>query len=79
MKNRVVWLALVVIVVLSGAVLTMFTVRQARSRDAVLRTSAAGMGRARKGDMRRTAGGSLEYFDGRVWSATPPPPDDAPF
>jgi hypothetical protein len=67
------------VVLLAAATLTMFNVRQARSREAVMRASAAGLGRARKGDVRKTAAGILEYFDGRVWSVTPPPPDDAPF
>lgn len=32
-----------------------------------------------KGDVRRTKDGALEYFDGRQWTRTPPPPTDDAF
>jgi hypothetical protein len=32
-----------------------------------------------KGEVRRTEDGTLQYFDGRQWTKTPPPPGDGPF
>jgi hypothetical protein len=32
-----------------------------------------------KGDVRKRSDGALEYYDGRHWTSTPPPPRDDAF
>jgi hypothetical protein len=35
--------------------------------------------RGLKGEIKRTADGKTQYFDGRCWTTTPMPPTDTPF
>jgi hypothetical protein len=48
--------------------------RRGRSIDGVARPL-----KPVKGDVRRKEDGVLEYYDGRQWTSTPPPPRDDAF
>jgi hypothetical protein len=69
---------LLVAVVLIALLAMLTTARYASTRRR--RTPAAQtVTRPLKGDVRRGEGGKLQYFDGRQWADTPPPPQDGPF
>jgi hypothetical protein len=73
--GRIILVAFVLIALL--AILT--TARYASTR--LVRRTAATQTATRpvKGDVRRSEDGKLQYFDGRQWTGTPPPPNDNAF
>jgi uncharacterized protein (DUF58 family) len=76
--GRIVLVAFVLLALL--ALLT--TARVASTRDRRGRRSLESVERPLtpvKGDVRRRENGSLEYYDGRQWTSTPPPPRDDAF
>jgi len=73
--GRIILVAFVLI-----ALLAMLTTARYASTRPGRRTQAAQTAiRPLKGDARRTYAGKLQYFDGRRWTETPPPPGDGPF
>jgi hypothetical protein len=73
--GRIALLAFVFIALL--AVLT--TARYASSRVGRRTPAPQTAARPLKGEVRRSDDGTLEYFDGRRWTATPPRPNDDAF
>ena len=72
-------------IVLIGFVLIMLLALVTTARFAAIRArrlpsaqSAVAL-KPTKGDVRRSGDGKLQYFDGRKWSDTPPPPKDDAF
>jgi len=72
--GRIILVAFVLIALL--ALLT--TARYASTRPGRRTQAAQTAIRPLKGDVRRSEG-KLQYFDGRRWTETPPPPGDGPF
>ncbi len=72
--GRIVLIALVLVALL--AILT--TSRFASTRRSRPLSTQTAMNPV-KGDVRRGEEGKLQYYDGRQWTGTPPPPQDQAF
>ena len=76
--GRIVLIAFVLVALLALLTTVRFASTRGRRR-APSPESAARILKPLKGDVRRTEDGTLQYFDGRQWSSTPPPPRDDAF
>jgi hypothetical protein len=73
--GRVILIAFVLVALLAVVTAARFATTRERRPGASIRNAARTM-KPEKGDVRRTKDGGLEYFDGRQWTRTPPPPND---
>jgi hypothetical protein len=73
--GRIVLIAFVLIALLVVVTTARYASTHVGRRTPATQTAA----RPLKGDVRRSERGTLEYFDGRRWTATPPRPNDDAF
>jgi hypothetical protein len=74
--GRIVLVAFVLVVLLALATTARYASTRASRRPPA---GSASTLKPVKGDVRRDKDGTLQYFDGRQWSDTPPPPTDDAF